>query len=103
MHRHKAPRCRPCLETLEGRLTPSADPGAVRLAFDGATGLSLDGQGDLAVHTAGGDLVERAPVLYQDGPAGRQAVAGGYVLDGADQAHFAVGPYDPALELVIDP
>jgi hypothetical protein len=84
-------------------LAAGADPNAIRLRFDGAEGLSLDGSGDLVVHAAEGDLVEQAPVLYQDGPDGRQAVSGGYVLDGGDEAHFQVGAYDAARLLVIDP
>jgi hypothetical protein len=80
-----------------------ADPGAIRLDVQGANGLSLDAQGDLVVHTAGGDLTQSAPVLYQDGPGGRQAVAGSFVLQGGDQVGFAVGAYDPTRTLFIDP
>jgi hypothetical protein len=84
-------------------VAPGADPAAIRLAFAGATGMDLDGQGNLVLHTAGGDVVEEAPVLYQDGAAGRQAVSGHYVLDGTGGLGFAVGSYDPSRPLVIDP
>ena len=60
---------------------PGASPGAIRLAFDGVTGKSLDAQGNLVLHTSGGDMVEHAPVAYQvvDGVqhAGGQPVRAG--------------------------
>src|SRR5439155_938222 len=64
---------------------------------------SLDAQGNLVLHTAGGDVVEQAPVLYQDTGGARQAVAGSYVLQGSNQVGFAVGAYDRRQALVIDP
>jgi hypothetical protein len=82
---------------------PGADPGAIRLALQGATGMELDAQGNLVLHTTGGDVVEHAPVVYQDGAGSRQSVAGQYVLEDNGQVGFAVGAYDPARPLIIDP
>ena len=62
-------------------VAPGADTTSIRLAFQGADGLSLDSQGNLLVHTAAGDLVEHAPVLYQEISGVRQAVTGRYVLE----------------------
>jgi hypothetical protein len=84
-------------------LAPGADPAAIDLAFEGALGMALDPQGDLVLHIAGGDLVERAPVLYQQGGASVQPVAGRYVLEADGRVGFAVGAYDPTRPLVIDP
>src|SRR5262249_37930333 len=53
--------------------------------------------------TSAGDLVEQAPVLYQEVGGVRQAVAGHYVLEGDGQVGFQVGAYDPTQPLVIDP
>jgi hypothetical protein len=53
---------------------PGASPGAIRLAFDGVTGKSLDAQGDLVLHTSGGDMVEHAPIAYQMVDGVRHAV-----------------------------
>ena len=47
--------------------------------------------------------MQRAPVLYQDGAGGRQAVAGRFTLDGDGQVSFVVGAYDSGRPLVIDP
>src|SRR5262249_33607315 len=85
------------------QVAAGADAGAIRLRFAGASGLSVDGAGNLVVQTAAGDLVEHAPILYQEGSAGRQSVSGGYVLDGDDEVHFQVGAYDATRPLVIDP
>ena len=84
-------------------VAPGADPGVIRLAFQGTTGLTLDDQGDLVLPTAGGDVIERAPVLYQQVDGVSRAVAGHYVLDGAGRVGFAVGAYDRSRPLVIDP
>ena len=84
-------------------VAPGANPGAITLTFPGATGIDLDAAGELVLHTAGGDVVQHAPVVYQDGPTGRQPVAGRYVLEGDGHVGFALGSYDPKRALVIDP
>ena len=84
-------------------LAPGADPGSIQLAFTGAAGIPLDSSGDLVLHTSGGDVVEHAPVIYQDNNGVRQAVSGHYVLEANRQVGFEVGAYDPTKSLVIDP
>jgi hypothetical protein len=85
------------------RVAPGANPSDIQLRFSGTQGISLDRAGDLVLHTAGGDIVEHAPILYQQGNGVRHAVAGSYVLEANGQVGFQVGPYDPAQELIIDP
>ena len=84
-------------------VAPGVDPSAIRLQVDGAKRLRLDASGNLIAETAAGDVVQHAPVLYQDGPGGRTPVAGNYVLRGATEVAFRVGAYDAARTLVIDP
>jgi hypothetical protein len=98
-------------------LSPGSDAHAMALKFAGASGVELDAQGDLVVHTAAGDLVQHAPVLYQDVGGARQEVSGAFRLEqvgGAcpaapaascplPTASFSVGPYDHSRPLVIDP
>jgi hypothetical protein len=84
-------------------LAPGADPGAITLSFRDADGLDLDTAGNLVLHTAAGDIVEQAPVLYQTDGGARQPVTGGYVREGDGQVGFRVGPHDAGLPLVIDP
>jgi uncharacterized repeat protein (TIGR01451 family) len=84
-------------------VAPGADPGVIRMAFQGAESTTIDAQGNLVLRTAGGDVVEHAPVLYQEQGGDRQAVTGHYVMEGDGQAGFAVGAYDASQPLVIDP
>jgi hypothetical protein len=62
-------------------VSPGADPQAIALDFRGAASVTLSQQGDLVVHTAAGDLVQHAPVLYQDVGAQRQPIPGRFNLD----------------------
>ena len=82
---------------------PGASPGAIRLAFGGVTGKSLDSQGNLVLHTSSGDVVEHAPVAYQVEGGVEHAVASRFVLGRDGQVSFQVGQYDHSKPLVIDP
>jgi YD repeat-containing protein len=84
-------------------VNPQADPGTIRMTFQGATDVRVDNQGNLVVDTPAGELVEHAPVIYQDGTGGRRTVAGRYVMRAPDQAGFSVSGYDAGRPLVIDP
>jgi Ca2+-binding RTX toxin-like protein len=84
-------------------VAPGTKPGAITLSLQGTQGITLDSQGNLLLHTAGGDVLERAPVLYQEMDGVRQAVSGRFVLEGNNQVGFQVGAYDPSRPLVIDP
>jgi hypothetical protein len=84
-------------------VAPGASPGAIRLAFQGADGVTLDSAGNLVLHTAGGDVVQHAPILYQENDGVRRAVSGRFVLQGDGQVGFEVGAYDASRPLVIDP
>ncbi|MDP9403184.1 MAG: SBBP repeat-containing protein [Actinomycetota bacterium] len=82
-------------------VAPGADPARIAVRFEGARSLRLD-DGELVLALPGGDLRQRAPVLYQERDGRRRAVAGRFVLDG-DTVGFAVGDYDRRRPLVIDP
>jgi hypothetical protein len=84
-------------------VAPGANPNVITLSVQGAQGMALDAQGNLVLHTMGGDVVEHAPVLYQDSGGARQAVSGNFVLENNGQVGFQVGAYDPSRPLVIDP
>ena len=81
---------------------PGADPANIRLDLQGANGLQVDDQGQLVLHTSGGDIVQPAPTIYQEVNGTRHVVSGGYVLEGT-QVSFRLGSYDPTRTLVIDP
>ncbi len=84
-------------------VSPGADPKAIRLAFSGAEKLSLDDEGNLILHTEGGDVRQRAPIVYQDVHGQKCSVSGEYFLRGEDEVAFQVASYDRGRPLVIDP
>ena len=84
-------------------VAPGADPDAIRLGFEGADEIGLDHQGNLILQTAGGELLQRAPVIYQEIEGVKASVAGGYVLQDDNEVSFAVAAYDASSPLIIDP
>jgi len=87
---------------------PGADPALVRLAWRGATGLRVNADGELVVGTAAGDIVDQAPVAFQEVDGRRVDVAARYApgapaADGSRPYGFELGTYDPTATLVIDP
>jgi hypothetical protein len=85
-------------------VSPGADPGGIALRFEGAEGLEIDAGGSIVIRTAGGELVQRPPIVYQEDVEGqRSPVEAVHVLASASEVRFRLGPYDPARTLVIDP
>jgi hypothetical protein len=84
-------------------VAPGADPRRVALGFDGVDALKVDAGGDLVLSTAGGEIRQHKPVVYQEVDGARREVAGNYVLKGASEVGFDVGEYDTSRPLVIDP
>lgn len=84
-------------------VAPGADPGAIRIGFHGARRLRLTPAGDLVIETAAGELVQPAPVAYQETTAGRRMIPACYFLSGRREVAFALGSYDRSRALVIDP
>jgi hypothetical protein len=84
-------------------IAPEADPGLIRLAFEGAESLTIDQAGDLRIATMAGNFTQHAPIIYQDVDGARKPVEGSYLLDDSARVGFSVGRYDRSLPLVIDP
>jgi uncharacterized protein (TIGR03437 family) len=84
-------------------VAPNADPNQIRLAFDGIASLRVDGQGDLVLQTAGGEIKQFAPVVYQEIAGVRKELAGRYEVTGSREVAFRVADYDARQPLVIDP
>ena len=84
-------------------VAPGADPQTIALRFQGADSMALNGAGNLVLHTAGGNVVEHAPVVYQVIHGAKQTVAAAFVMRGANQVGFQLGTYDRSQPLVIDP
>jgi hypothetical protein len=82
-----------------------ADANAIQLRFAGAQSQTIADNGDLtlSLDDAGNAVTFKAPVAYQDGVNGREAVASRYVLGADGTVSFELGAYDHSRALVIDP
>jgi hypothetical protein len=84
------------------RVRPGGDPRAIEVAVGGARRLSVTPDGALSARTGRGDVRFSRPVAWQEGPAGRVPVEVAYRVSGRRYG-FAVGEYDRARELIVDP
>src|SRR5437867_7537092 len=71
-----------------------ADPGRIRMQFEGANNVHIDSNGDLVFETAGSTIRQRKPVVYQQRMGERQTVAGRYVMRGPHEVGFTIASYD---------
>lgn len=82
---------------------PGADPKQIALQIEGAERIEIDREGNLVLHTSAGAFRQARPISYQEIDGTRREVASHYVLKNSTTVEFALGDYDPAHELVIDP
>ena len=88
----------------ELHVAPGASADQVRLAYSGASGLSLDRGGNLRIRTSGGTISDAHPVSYQQLDGRREPVTSRFLLTpGAKTYGFALAGYDRSRPLVIDP
>ena len=92
----------------EFRVRPGARHEAIRLAYDGADGLTLDDAGVLLIKTPLGVLRDSPPVAYQTIAGTQVPIDSHYVLrdraGSSGEYGIAIGAgYDPEHELIIDP
>ena len=83
-------------------LAPGADPAAIVMAFTADSATILP-DGNVQLMVGGRALIQRRPVAYQPTATGSAPVAARYIAKGANRFGFAVGSYDPATPIVIDP
>ncbi len=81
---------------------PGGDPSKIKLAYDGADGLTTDAQGNLLIATRFGVLVQHKPLVYQEVNGKRRPVQVAYAIRNGKVA-FALGNWDRQKALVIDP
>jgi hypothetical protein len=88
-------------------VAPHADPKQIQLHFAGAQSVRVDKAGNLVVRAQGRELKWRKPAVYQQDAVGKRSVAARFRLkrlpDGRTGVRFALGDYNPARSLVIDP
>ena len=84
------------------KVAPQADPGQIKLSFDGADKLELNEQGDLLIGLMDDQLMMRKPVTYQLVNGQRQLIETSFSIRNL-AVGFEVSDYDHNLPLVIDP
>jgi hypothetical protein len=84
-------------------VSPGGDPRRIRFGIEGAEKIQVDAEGNLVLSLPGADVVEKAPVVYQEFGGVRKAVDGRFVMRGRDEVGFEVGAYEVDRPLVLDP
>ena len=84
---------------------PQRDPSQIHIRLDGATSLALGSEGELVAQTKSGPVSYTAPIAFQEtADGGKEPVPVSYALNAATHTYgFALGDYDRARPLVIDP
>jgi len=84
-------------------LAAGADPDAIMIHFDGTDRISVNDRGELVLNLGGGEIRQPNPLVYQTAGGVQKEIGGGYKILDAHTVTFAIGKYDHALPLVIDP
>ena len=82
---------------------PGADPGRIRMDFEGAVSVEIDDDGDLVLRKEEHELRQRKPLVYQTVSGQRAEVEGSYNLEDDETVTFRLASYDTSRPLVIDP
>jgi hypothetical protein len=85
------------------RVAPGADARAVLLEFEGAEKVEVNASGELLLTLGESVVVQPKPFVYQEAEGARREVACDYSVEPGGRVRFALGEYDEALPLVIDP
>jgi hypothetical protein len=80
-----------------------ADPTTISMQFDGTGHLAIDRDGNLVLETPAGKLIQRKPLVYQQIDGHRRVIESAYTLTSGSRVGFALGAYDRAAALIIDP
>jgi len=88
----------------EFHVAPGADWRQVVVRYDGIEGLRIDEKGALHVKTALGEMVDEAPVVYQEEGGRRITLASAFrLVDETSYGFDVTDAVDPSLPLVLDP
>lgn len=84
-------------------VAPQADPGSIRMRFDGVDSAEISDRGDLVLISGQHRLVQQAPFAYQGSLQEPAAVEASYVRFDDGSFGYRLGAYDSTKRLVIDP
>src|SRR6476661_971434 len=84
-------------------VAPFADPSQIKMNYSGVNDIRLRDDGALILETPLGELIDNAPIVYQDINGQRVNIPAAYNLLENGQVNFSLGYFDPTQPLVIDP
>ncbi|MEZ2318961.1 MAG: S8 family serine peptidase [Microcoleus sp.] len=84
-------------------VAPFADPSQIKMNYSGVNNIRLRDDGALILETPLGELIDNAPIVYQDINGQRVNVPAAYNLLANNQVNFSLGDFDRTQPLVIDP
>ena len=84
-------------------LEPGAEPGRIRVEYEGLRDAAIDAEGNLVIRTAAGEMVQGRPRAFQESDGEKPAVSASFRKLGGAAFGFKLGPYDRGRRLVIDP
>ncbi len=82
---------------------PGADPSMIGLNFEGAKSILLDDKGNLTLRMTNSEIIQPAPIIYQEVDGQRKGITGRFRLHDSNRVKFEIDNYDKSRELVIDP
>ena len=75
-------------------VAPGADPNQIKLAFEGASDITVADSGDLFLTTALGDVRMQKPIVYQLEPDGHKTLVAGHICCGVSRCVAPGVPHD---------
>ena len=84
-------------------VAPGADPDVIALDVDGASGIVLDGGGDVVMRLGEDEVRLKKPFAYQEVGGARREVASDYTITDNGEVRMRLASYDRTRPLVIDP
>ncbi len=83
---------------------PGADPGKIRMRFDGVDAVRLNQKHEIELVVPGGSITQQPPTVYQRRESGEViAVDAAYRIEEDGTVSVNLGAYDRSARLVIDP
>jgi len=89
------------LET-EFKIAPKSNPNNIEMVYHGGVKLSLDIYGNLHIKTSVNEMIEKAPIAYQEVDGKKNLVDIFWVLQDS-VVQFKLGKYDKRKPLILDP
>jgi hypothetical protein len=85
-------------------IAPGSNPSAIRMHFAGADRVALNERGELSLRLGDGEIVQKAPVVYQRSKSGAVVqVESSYRIAKNGDVRVVLGAYDRSRTLVVDP